>query len=72
MDGAPFQMNVASTAGNKTITVESNFFHNFIVELCDFFLNGTEKVPHEETLTIMAVRGAVLKAHETPNIWVEL
>ena len=72
MDGAPFQMSIASSAGNKTITVESDFFHNFIVELCDFFLNGTAKVPHEETLTIMAVRGAVLKAHETPNVWVEL
>ena len=72
MDGAPFQMNIASSAGNKTITVESNFFHNFIVELVDFFMNGTAKVPHEETLTIMAVRGAVLKAHETPNVWVEL
>lgn len=70
--GAPFLLNVASDAGNRTITVQSDFFRNFIVELCDFFLNGTLKVPHEETLTIMAVRGAVLKAQNTPCEWVNV
>ena len=30
------------------------------------------KVPHEETLQIMAVRGAMLQAQKAPGVWVDV
>lgn len=70
--GCPFMMQVATTGEAKSVTVKSDFFGAFIRQLCDFFLNGTPKVSHEETLSIMAVRGAVLEAMDKPGQWVAL
>ena len=70
--GSPFIMNVAGRDGSKLVQVDSNFFHDFIVELVDFFRTAVIKVPHEETLSIMAVRGSVLKAQKTPLQWVDV
>lgn len=70
--GAPFGMNIASKTGNTAVTVQSDFFGAFIKELCDFFATGEIKVPHEETLAIMAVRGAVLNAQKNPEQWVNV
>lgn len=70
--GCPFMMHVATTGAAKPVQVRSDFFGAFIKELCDFYLTGTPKVPHRETLDIMAVRGAVLEAMEKPGQWVEV
>lgn len=70
--GSPFMMNIASKEANQLIRVESDFFHNFIVELVNFFRTGVVEVSHEETLRIMAVRGAGLKAQTCPGQWVEV
>jgi hypothetical protein len=58
--------------GNRVITVESDFFQAFISELCLFFETGTIPVSHEETLSIMDVRGAGVMALKTPDVWVSL
>ena len=71
-EGSPFMMNVACKGGNKIVNVESNFFYDFLVELVDFFRTGKIKVPHEETLSIMALRGAISKAQKTPCQWVQV
>lgn len=70
--GSPFMMNIASNAGNALVRVESDFFQAFIEQLCHFFMTAEVQVPHEETLNIMGVRGAVLRAQKTPGQWVEL
>ncbi len=70
--GSPFMANIALHAGAQLINVQSDFFHNFIFELVDFFQNGTIKVSHEETLRIMAVRGAGLQAAESPGKWINV
>jgi len=70
--GSPFMMNVAAADGAKVIEVKSNFFHNFIVNMIAFFRDSTKIVPHEETLRIMAIRGAGLKAIEKPMEWIEV
>ena len=70
--GSPFMMNICSGSGNRVVQVNSDFFHDFIVELVDFFNTGVEKVPHEETIAIMAVREAGLKAQQVPGEWVNL
>ena len=72
LKGSPFMMNIAAGDKTQVVKIESDFFHEFIVDLCDFFRNPSEKVPHKETLSIMAVRGAALRAQKTPGQWVEL
>ena len=68
--GSPFMMNVSAEDRAQVVKVESDYFHTFIVELCAFFLDPVVKVPHSETLSIMAVRTAVLTAQKTPKQWV--
>ncbi len=70
--GSPFMMNIASTSGNQLVQVQSNFFRAFIRELCHFFQTAQVRVPHEETLAIMSVRGAVLRAQQMPGQWVQV
>lgn len=68
--GSPFMMNVCCRDGNKVINVQSDYFHEFIVELVDFFRTGVVKVPHETTVAIMAVREAGIKAKQHPGEWI--
>ncbi len=70
--GSPFVTNVSLRSGNRLITVESDFFAAFIEELCRFYQTGEVRVPHRETLAIMAVRGAGLLAAKTPGVWVDV
>ena len=70
--GSPFVTNVSLRSGNRLITVESDFFAAFIEELCRFYQTGEVRVPHRETLAIMAVRGAGLLAAKTPGVGVDV
>lgn len=70
--GSPFMMNVTGKDGAKTIRVESNFFGGFIKQLVAFFRDPSKIVPHGDTLRIMAVRGAGVKALEKPGEWIEV
>ncbi len=70
--GSPFMMNIATGEGAKLIEVKSDFFHAFIEQLVEFFRDPAKIVPHEETLRIMAVRGAGLKAIEAPGCWINI
>ena len=72
MGGSPFITNIQMDGGARCITVTSDFFHMFIAELVEFFRTAEVKVPHEETLQIMAVRGAMLQAQKTPGVWVDV
>ena len=67
---SPFVSNICTRKGNHLFHVESDFFHEFIAEMVDFLRTGAVKVPHAETLTIMAVREAGLKAQQRPGEWV--
>ena len=70
--GGPFMMNLTGKDGQKVINVASDFFHGFIVQLVAFFRDPAKIVPHEDTLRIMAVRGAGVQALEKPGEWVEV
>jgi predicted dehydrogenase len=69
----PFGM-VADFKDGSTrhVTVETDLFRNFIRELVDFFRTGNVKVPHEETIAVIAVREAALKAAKAPGEWVDV
>ena len=72
MGGSPFITNIQMDDGARCITVTSDFFHMFIAKLVEFFRTAEVKVPHEETLQIMAVHGAMLQAKKTPGVWVDV
>ncbi len=68
--GSPMMMNFACKTDNKLVKVESAFFQAFIRNLVAFFRTGVAPVCHEETLRIMALRGAGLEARKNPGQWV--
>lgn len=70
--GSPFITNVCCKDGNKLLHIQSDFFHKFIAELVDFFRSHKEKVSHEETISIMAVRGAGIEAQKHPGQWIQV
>ena len=69
---APFAMNLVSEGRNVSINVQSDYFGGFIENLVRYFQTGEGAVPHEETLNIMSVRGAGLRASAQPGEWVKV
>jgi len=70
--GSPFTTQINYDNKTNLVDVKSDFFQNFIIEMIDFFETGKIKVPHEETLTIIAIREAGRKAMAKPFEWVEI
>lgn len=70
--GAPFMAHVCMEGGNQALNVQSDFWAVFIKVLVDFFRTGKEPVPHQETLNVIALREAGMKAVEKPFEWVAL
>ncbi|MFZ2537689.1 MAG: Gfo/Idh/MocA family oxidoreductase [Oscillospiraceae bacterium] len=72
-DKVPFGLCINYDDGTtENISIESNFFKEFIKELVDFFETGIPKVSSEDTIAIMAIREAGLKAAKTPGEWISL
>jgi hypothetical protein len=70
---APFWMSIAYEGKpSKQVEIKSDFFANFITAMVKFFKTGEIPVPHEQTIRIMAVRAAGLKALKNPFHWVEI
>ena len=69
----PFAMTVDFKGGKtKRLEVKSEYFNLFIKEMVEFFLTGDVKVSHVDTIAVMAVREAAIKASQTPDTWVEI
>ena len=68
----PFKMDIKTAEGVEKITVKSDMFRGFMQHLVAFFRDPKQIVPHDETLQIMAVRGAGVKAMANPGEWVEI
>ena len=66
----PFTMAVGFYDGStKIVKIESDLFKNFICDLVDFFRTREVKVPHEDTIAIIAARESAIKAAKTPGKW---
>ncbi len=50
--------------------IKSDFFGLFIKAMIEFFETGIVPVPQEQTISVIAVRAAAIKACETPFEWV--
>lgn len=67
----PFSMCLDGRDGkSELVEVKSEYFMAFINELVDFFRTGEVKVPHEDTIAVIAVREAAIKSAGKPNEWV--
>jgi hypothetical protein len=69
----PFAMTINIQDGKShTLQVKSDYYKLFIKEMTDFFINGKVKVDHDETIAIIAIREAGLKASLTPGEWISV
>ena len=69
---APFEALLYFEDGCETVNVTSDFFGGFIENLIQFFRTGIIPAEHEETVEIMAIREAALKAVDHPGEWITL
>ena len=69
---SPFLASLSLEEGCRTIEVKSDFFRVFIENLIAFFETGDIPVPHEETISVMAIREAALKALERTGEWISI
>ena len=70
---SPFRITVNKEDNSSNIyTIESDFFRLFLNELINFFDTGVVPVSYEQTIDVIAVREAGLKAMNTPYKWVDV
>lgn len=69
---ATFTTTLCLDSGCERVEIKSDFFGAFIDNLVQFFRTGKIPVSHEETILIMAVREAALKAVECAGKWIEV
>ncbi|HPE95519.1 MAG TPA: hypothetical protein PLT66_05585 [Bacillota bacterium] len=50
----------------------TDYFPNFIKQLCDFFVTGNVKADYHETIAIMGIIEAAYKAREKPLEWINI
>lgn len=50
----------------------TDYFPNFIRQLCDFFITGSVKADYRETIAIMGIIEAAYKAREKPLEWINI
>lgn len=73
MQEAPFQLTMQLKDGNGVFMNEcSDIFPRLINGILDFFETGKSLVPKEETLEIMALREAGIKALANYDTWIEV
>ena len=71
--GVNFRLVAANDANIATDeAIKSDYFGLFIKALVEFFDTGVAPVPHSQTIDVIAVREAGLKAMKTPFTWVEV
>lgn len=56
----------------KHYEIKSDYFGRFIKAMIAFFETGVTPVTHEQTIDVIALRTAAIKAAETPFEWIEL
>ena len=69
--GLSFRLTPIDAENNaQDYVVQSDFFGNFIDKMLEFFETGIVPVPHEQTVQVIAIREAGLKAMQTPFTWI--
>lgn len=72
-NNSPFRITVDKEDNSSDIyTIESDYFRLFLKELINFFDTGEVPVPYEQTVDVIAVREAGMKAMKTPYKWTDV
>lgn len=69
----PFVTNVGYKDGTTDhLEIKSAYFENFVKEMVEFFNTGKIPVPHEQTIDVIAIREAGIKAMAKPFEWINI
>lgn len=69
----PFLTNVGYNDGTTDhLEIKSAYFENFIKAMLEFFRTGEIPVSHEQTIDVIAIREAGIKAMKNPHQWIEV
>lgn len=70
----PFNISIKYRDDKPAVYVKecTDFFPGFVKELVKFFKTGVAPVDYKETVTVVAIRDAAIKAKDTPGVWTEL
>lgn len=72
-EAGSFRLTVVDEANKaKCYAIQSDFFGRFIKAMIQFFETAKAPVTHEQTIDVIAVRTAAIKACDTPFEWIEL
>jgi len=70
-DKAPFSISIEKNDGTSIYNkISSDYFKNLLKHILDFFTNGKLPFESEETLEVIRIREALIKAVDTPEEWV--
>lgn len=67
-----FMVSSDGETGRRLPSDDTNFYHNLMKAILDFFTRGIVPVPEEETLEILAVIDAARITRKNPDTWFEL
>ena len=68
---SPFRLTLNKNDNKSDILeIKSDYFRLFLAELIRFFDTGEILVPHEQTIDVISIRAAGLKAMACPYEWV--
>lgn len=71
--GCPFAMTIDMKDGTvKRVEVTSDYFNLFVKSMAAFFMGEEPTVSHADTIGVIALREAVIKASQTPGEWVNV
>ena len=72
-NGQGFNMTIGYEGGTSSkLEVKKDFWPNCIKAMADFFENPVPPVSHEQTLTVVSIIEAGIKAKDTPFEWVNI
>lgn len=67
-----FELATKTVDGKKEETVSSDFFMTLMDKILTFFETGETDFKGEQTLEVMKIREAIIKAEANPNTWIEI
>ena len=69
----PFTVATEDKNGNSQIqSISSDYFKNMLKSILEFFESGVVPFEEKETMEVIAIRDALLKAENNPDEWIEI
>ena len=70
---APFSVDIEKNDATAVYSeINSDYFKNLLRSILEFFESGVLPFESEETLEVIGIRDALIKAIDTPDEWVNI